>query len=47
MLNCLYDEDGKRDFWHGRVPPNCAVNIVEGVGGAGRLIAEDRVYAKE
>lgn len=47
MLNCLYDEDGKRDFWHGRVPPNCAVNIIEGVGGAGRLIAEDRVYAKE
>ncbi|MCR4904594.1 MAG: histidine phosphatase family protein [Clostridiales bacterium] len=47
MLNCLYEERERDDFWHGRVPPNCAVNIVEGVGGEGRLIAQDKVYHEE
>ncbi|MBQ3707881.1 MAG: histidine phosphatase family protein [Clostridia bacterium] len=47
MLNCLYEERERGDFWHGRVPPNCAMNIVEGVGGEGRLIAQDKVYHEE
>ena len=42
MLNALYDDPS--DFWHGHVPYNCAVNIVEGNRGIGRLIADDRIY---
>lgn len=42
MLNFLYDDPS--DYWHGHVPYNCAVNIVEGKGGTGRLIADDRIY---
>ncbi len=32
------------DFWHGSVPLNCAVNIVEVCDGVSRLLEEDRVY---
>ena len=42
MLNCLYEDPS--DFWHGRVPYNCAVNVIEGKNGQGKLIAEDRIY---
>ncbi len=42
MLNFLYDDPG--DYWHGHVPYNCAVNIIEGKNGVGTLIADDRVY---
>lgn len=42
MLNFLYDN--KEDYWHGHVPYNCAVNIVEGSNGSGRLIADDIIY---
>lgn len=42
MLNYLYDNP--RDFWHGHVPYNCVVNIVEGKNGIGRLIADDIIY---
>lgn len=42
MLNFLYDD--KTDYWHGRVPYNCAVNIIEGKNGIGKLIADDKVY---
>lgn len=42
MLNFLYDD--KSDFWHGHVPYNCAVNIVEAHNGACRLIADDKIY---
>ena len=42
MLNILYEDPS--DFWHGRVPYNCAVNIVEAEQGNIRLIAEDRIY---
>ena len=31
-------------FWHGSVPPNCSVSIVEVKDGKARLAAEDRVY---
>lgn len=31
-------------FWHGCVPPNCAVNIVEVKGGQARFLAEDKVF---
>ena len=42
LLNCLYEN--KADFWHGHVPYNCAVNIVEVCDGKCRLIADDKVY---
>lgn len=32
------------DFWHGGVPLNCAVNIVEVRDGKSRLLEEDKVY---
>lgn len=42
MLNFLYEDPG--NFWHGRVPYNCAVNVVEVREGTLRLIADDRIY---
>ncbi|MCR5302427.1 MAG: histidine phosphatase family protein [Lachnospiraceae bacterium] len=42
MLNFLYED--KNDYWHGQVPPNCCVNIIEAVGGKAKLIAEDMVW---
>ena len=42
MLNGLYDNPA--DYWHGHVPYNCVVSIVEAQGGRMRLIADDRVY---
>lgn len=32
------------DFWHGSVPKNCAVNIVEVTDGVSRLIGDDILY---
>ena len=45
MLNRLYGDPG--DFWQGHVPYNCAVSIVEAVGGKVRLIAKDKIYYDE
>ncbi len=42
MLNFLYDDPS--DFWHGHVPYNCAVNIIEAASGDIRLIADDKIY---
>lgn len=42
MLNCLYED--KTDYWHGHVPYNCCVNIVEAKNGIAQLIADDRIY---
>ena len=42
MLNCLYADPS--DFWQGRAPYNCSVNIVEAENGAARLVAEDKIY---
>ena len=42
MLNFLYEDQS--DYWHGHVPYNCAVNIIEGKSGEGKLIADDKVY---
>lgn len=41
MLNFLYEDPS--DFWHGHVPYNCAVNIIEASGGNIKLIADDKV----
>ena len=42
MLNPLYDHP--EDFWHGRVPYNCTVSIVEAHNGNMKLIADDKLY---
>jgi len=42
MLNYLYEDPS--DFWHMHVPYNCAVSIVEGRNGQGRLIGDDVIY---
>lgn len=42
MLNFIYEN--KQDFWHGHVPKNCAVNIVETDGVKFNLIGDDLIY---
>ncbi|HIV26302.1 MAG TPA: histidine phosphatase family protein [Candidatus Scatomonas pullistercoris] len=42
FLNNVYEN--RQDFWHGGVPMNCAVNIVDVANGTGRLTAEDQIY---
>lgn len=42
LLQNVYQDPG--DFWHGCVPPNCSVNLVEVQDGKARLLEEDRVY---
>ena len=42
MLNFLYEEPG--DFWHGKVPYNCCVNIISAENGRAQLIADDIIY---
>ena len=42
MLNFLYKDQS--DYWHGHVPYNCAVSIIEGENGTGKLIEDDKVY---
>ena len=42
MLNFLYED--RSDYWHGHVPYNCAVNIIEANHGVGKLIADDKIY---
>lgn len=42
LQNVYQDPD---NFWHGSVPPNCSLNIVEIKNGKARFLAEDKVYA--
>ncbi|MBO5998893.1 MAG: histidine phosphatase family protein [Lachnospiraceae bacterium] len=42
MLNFLYEDPD--DFWHGHVPYNCAVNIIEAENGHAKLAADDKIY---
>ena len=42
LLYQMYEDHS--DFWHGTVPPNCAVNIVDFVDGKYVLTAEDQIY---
>lgn len=41
LLNSVYKDP--TDFWHGKVPPNCSVNVVEVTDGRAFLIAPDVV----
>ena len=42
MLNMLYKN--KFDFWQGRVPYNCAVNIIDVTNGKIELVEKDKLY---
>lgn len=42
MLNYLYDNP--EDYWHGHVPYNCCVNIIEATDGEATLIVDDKIY---
>lgn len=42
MLNFLYTDPA--DYWHGHVPYNCCVNIIEAIDGKAQLITDDKVY---
>lgn len=43
LLQNLYKDP--ENFWHGCVPPNCGVNVVEVKDGQAVLVEEDKVYA--
>lgn len=42
LLRNVYED--KEDFWHGQVPVNCAVNLVEVTDGKAVLLEDDKVY---
>ena len=42
MLNFLYEDPA--DYWHGHVPYNCCVNVIEVKDGKALLIADDMIY---
>lgn len=42
LQNIYHDPE---NFWHGCVPPNCCVNLVEVKDGKTVLLEEDKVYA--
>ena len=42
MLRQVYTD--LSDFWHGHVPYNCAVNIVEVKDGKSTLLGDDKIY---
>ena len=44
LLQNVYENPCIENFWHGCVPPNCGVNIVEIKNGTAELLEEDKVY---
>ena len=42
LMNHLYENPG--DFWQGRVPYNCAVNILEVTKGRSVFLEKDKIY---
>ena len=42
MLNFLYENQD--DYWHGHIPYNCCVNIIDAKNGTATLIADDKIY---
>lgn len=44
LLQNVYEDADIANFWHGKVPPNCSVNIVEMKENKAILLEEDVVY---
>ena len=42
MLQQVYAPGG--DFWHGKTPDNCAVNIIRAENGVGTLVGDDLIF---
>lgn len=42
MLQQVYED--KKDFWHGKIPDNCAVNVIEAHSGVGHLVGDDLIF---
>ncbi|MBQ8198496.1 MAG: histidine phosphatase family protein [Lachnospiraceae bacterium] len=42
LLTQFYED--KNDIWRGGVPKNCAVTMVEVLGGVGTVVAKDRLF---
>ena len=42
MLQQVYEE--KEDFWHGKIPDNCAVNIIKVENGKSELVEDDLIF---
>ena len=38
------DNSDKVDFWHGKVPPNCAINVLDIRDGKASFLVEDQIY---
>ena len=43
LLQNIYKDP--ENFWHGCIPPNCSVNLIEVTDGRARFLEEDKVYA--
>ncbi|MEF2878037.1 MAG: histidine phosphatase family protein [Blautia sp.] len=44
FLQNVYKDPSLENFWHGKVPPNCGVNIIEINQGKALLLKEDVVF---
>lgn len=44
LLHNIYQDH--EHFWHGCVPPNCSINLVEVKDGKAWLLEEDKVYSE-
>ncbi len=42
LLHHVYEE--KNDFWHGHVPANCCLNVIEKKGDGLKLVEEDQLF---
>lgn len=42
FLHNVYEDT--TDFWHGGVPMNCAVSVIDVENGVGKLVQDDKVY---
>lgn len=42
ILNNVFED--KENFWRGKVPPNCAVSVVDVQNGRGTLLEMDKIY---
>ncbi|MCF0134315.1 MAG: histidine phosphatase family protein [Blautia sp.] len=42
LLQNVYEE--KESFWHGCVPPNCSISIVEVKDGKAKLLEHDKIF---
>ena len=46
LLHNVYEDAGLENYWHGSVPPNCCVNVVEVRDGKAVLLEKIRFIIK-